>query len=206
MNDPAGDGRLKIDLVRDSAAVVPVLCDDATGLGAVSWDTDADIAGAIAVQDAGPEIGGPGRTTLSTFITNHNTNIYGMTAIGDGVEAAQSLLNASVGYDLQAMCVLTDGNETASKYLSDLTPDELHSRIYAIGVGTPENVNPTALATLTGSNQGFLLMTGAITPDDSFLLTKYFQQILAGVTNTEIVVDPQGWLYRACRRCACRSQ
>jgi subtilisin family serine protease len=194
MNDPAGDGRLKIDLIRDSAAVVPLLCDDGTGVGAVSWDTDADLAGAMAIQDAGAEIGGAGRTALSTFITHHNTNVLGMTAIGDGVEAAQTLLNGAAGYDLEAMCVLTDGNETASKYLADLTPDELHSRIYAIGVGTPENINPSSLATIASSNQGYLLMTGNIDPDDTFLLTKYFQQILAGVTNTEIVVDPQGWV------------
>jgi len=194
MNDPAGDGRLKIDLVRDSAGVVPVLCDDGTGLGAVSWDTDADLPGAMAVEDAGAVSVGAGRTALTTFITNHNTNVLGLTAIGDGVEAAQMLLNGAVGYDLEAMCVLTDGNETASKYLADLTPDELHARIYAIGVGTPENINPTSLATIAGSNSGYLLMTGNIDPDDTFLLTKYFQQILAGVTNTEIVVDPQGWL------------
>ena len=194
MNDPAGDGRLKIDLVKESAAVVPVLCDEGTGLGAVSWDTDADLAGAMAVQDAGAEMGGAGRAALNTFIASHNTNLFGATAIGDGVEAAQSLLDASAGYELEAMCVLTDGNETASKYLADLTSDQLHSRIYAIGVGTPENINPTSLATLTGANDGYLLMTGALTPDDTFLLTKYFQQILAGVTNTEITVDPQGWL------------
>jgi subtilisin family serine protease len=194
MNDPAGDGRLKIELVRDSAAVVPVLCDAGTGLGAVSWDTDADLAGAMAVVDAGAEMGGAGRTTLTTFIENHDTNINGATAIGDAVQAAQSLLNDSSGYDYEAMCVLTDGNETASLYLDELDPDELHSRIYAIGVGTPENINPAALATIAGSNDGYLLMTGNITTDDTFLLTKYFQQILAGITNTEITVDPQGWL------------
>ncbi|MET0650804.1 MAG: S8 family serine peptidase [Pyrinomonadaceae bacterium] len=194
MNDPAGDGRLKIELVRDSAAVVPVLCDDGTGLGGVRWDTDADLAGAMAVEDAGDEIGGAGRTALTTFIENHDTNIYGMTAIGDAVQAGQSLLNDSAGYTHEAMCVLTDGNETESLYLSELDPDELHSRIYAIGVGTPENINPAALATIAGANDGYLLMTGTITADDTFLLTKYFQQILAGVTNTEITVDPQGWL------------
>lgn len=194
MNDPAGDGRLKIELVRDSAAVVPVLSDDGTGLGAVRWDTDADLPGAMTVLDAGPEIGGAGRDALTDFVENHNTNIFGATAIGDAVQAAQSLLNDSAGYDLEAMCVLTDGNETASLYLSDLDPGELHSRIYAIGVGTPENINPGALATIAGSNDGYLLMTGNMTADDSFLLTKYFQQILAGVTNTEITVDPEGWL------------
>lgn len=194
MNEPAGDGRLKIDLVKDSAVVVADLGDDQTGFGAVSWDTDADVAGAMAVQPAGPVMGGAGRAALNAFVAGHNTNLLGMTAIGDAVEAAQSLLDGAAGYDLEAMCVLTDGNETASKYLADLAPSDLHSRVYAIGVGTPENINPASLATLTGATNGFLLMTGNIDADDTFLLTKYFQQILAGVTNTEITVDPQGWL------------
>jgi hypothetical protein len=194
MNDPAGDGRLKIQLVRESATVVPLLADDGTGLGGVRWDTDADLAGAMAVQDAGPEVGGLGRLNLAGFVANHATNPLGLTAIGDAVEAAQALLDGSVGYDSQAMVVLTDGNETAAKYLSQLTPDQLHSRIYAIGVGTAENIQPASLATLTGQQSGYLLMTGAMDADDWFLVTKYFQQILAGVTNTEIVVDPQGIL------------
>ncbi|HEU4887421.1 MAG TPA: S8 family serine peptidase [Thermoanaerobaculia bacterium] len=194
MDDPAGDGRLKIELVRDGAAVVPVICDDGTGLGAVRWDSDADIAGALGVQDAGDEMGGAGRTALADFVNDHTTNIFGATAIGDAVQASQSLLNDSSGYALEAMCVLTDGNETESLYLSELDPDELHSRIYAIGVGTPENINPAALATIAGSTDGYLLMTGNIDDNDTFLLTKYFQQILAGITNTEITVDPQGFL------------
>jgi subtilisin family serine protease len=194
MNDPAGDGRLKIELVRDSSAVVPLLADDSTGLGAVRWDTDADLAGAMSVTDAGPQIGGLGRLSLASFVANHATNVFGLTAIGDAVEAAQTLLDGSAGYDSQAMVVLTDGNETASKFLSDLTPGQLHSHVYAIGVGTAENIQPASLATLTGQQSGYMLMTGAMDADDWFLLTKYFQQILAGVTNTEIVVDPQGIL------------
>jgi subtilisin family serine protease len=194
MNDPAGDGRQKVQLVRDSAAIVPLLADDGTGLGGVRWDTDADLAGAMVVEDAGPEVGGIGRFNLASFVANHATNVLGWTAIGDAVEAAQTLLDGSAGYDAQAILVLTDGNETASKYLNDLTPDQLHSRIYAIGVGTAENIQPASLATLTGQQNGYLLMTGAMDADDWFLLTKYFQQILAGVTNTEIVVDPQGIL------------
>jgi subtilisin family serine protease len=194
MNDSAGDGRLKIQLVRDGAAVVPVLADSETGLGAVRWDTDADLAEAMAVEEAGEESIGLGRIRLTTFISNHATNISGLTAIGDAVEAAQSLLDDATGYDEKAMVVLTDGNETASKYISELSADDLHAQIFAIGVGTPENLNPGALDTLTGLHGGYMVLTGETTVDDQFLLTKYFQQILAGVTNTEIVVDPQGLL------------
>jgi hypothetical protein len=78
--------------------------------------------------------------------------------------------------------------------LNDLTPDELHSRVYAIGVGTPENIQPASLAQLVGQQDGYLLMTGNIDANDTFLLTKYFQQILAGITNSQIVVDPQGFV------------
>ncbi|MBO0950286.1 hypothetical protein [Fibrella forsythiae] len=66
--------------------------------------------------------------------------------------------------------------------------------MFAIGLGTPENIQPTALAQLTGGNNGYILMTGNIGVDDYFLLTKYYQQILAGITNMQIVVDPEGWL------------
>ncbi|QQO56590.1 MAG: S8 family serine peptidase [Thiohalocapsa sp. PB-PSB1] len=195
MDDPAGDGRVKIELVRDGAAVVPVLVRDSeTGLGGVRWATDADLAGAMEVEQAGEEVIGLGRQNLSSFIMNHTTDPFGMTAIGDAVEAAQSLLDDADGYDIKAMVVLTDGNETASKYISELSGADLHSRIYAIGVGTPENLDPIALDTLAGSHGGYMVLTGETTVDDRFLLIKYYQQILAGITNTEIVVDPQGWL------------
>lgn len=195
MDDLAGDGRRKIQVLHDSAVVVSALAQTDTGLGAVSWDTDADVAGAMAVQDAGFEVIGVGRAALSAHISAHATNPAGMTAIGDGVIAAQNLLNAApVGYAVKAMVVLTDGNETESLYLSELPAGTINAQVFAIGLGTPENIQPTALAQLTGGNNGYILMTGTIDANDYFLLTKYYQQILAGVTNMQIVVDPQGWL------------
>lgn len=195
MDDPAGDGRLKIQLLRDSAAVVPALAFEETGLGAVSWASDALIAGATAVAEAGPELFGAGRIALQTHISNHDTDLAGMTAIGDGVLAAQTLLNAAdPSFAVRAMVVLTDGQETASLYLAELPPDSIHGQVYAIGLGTAENIRPAALATLSGERDGYLLMTGAMTADDYFLLAKYYQQILAGVSNQQIIVDPSGWM------------
>ncbi|TAE25424.1 MAG: hypothetical protein EAZ91_19145 [Cytophagales bacterium] len=196
MDDLAGDGRRKIQVLHDSAVVVSALAQTDTGLGAVSWDTDADLAGAMTVQDAGFEIIGVGRADLNAHISGHNTNPAGATAIGDGVLAAQSLLNgASADYAVKAMVVLTDGKETASAYIADLPAGTINGQVFAIGLGTPENIQPSALAQLTGGNNGYILMTGNIGTDDYFLLTKYYQQILAGVTNMQIVVDPEGWLH-----------
>ncbi|ALQ51127.1 S8 family serine peptidase [Nitrosomonas ureae] len=195
MDDPAGDGRLKINVLRDSAVVVASLAQEDTGLGAVSWDTDADIAGAMAIQDAGIEVFGAGRIALQSHISGHVTDPGGWTAIGDGVLAAQDLLDAApASYAVKAMVVLTDGRETESLYLSELPAGSIDGQVFAIGLGTVENIQPAALATLTGDREGYLLMTGAMTSDDYFLLAKYYQQILAGVSNLEIVVDPDGWL------------
>lgn len=195
MDDPAGDGRRKIQVLHNSAVVVSALAQADTGLGAVSWDTDADTAGAMAVQDAGFEGIGLGRAALNAHISGHMTNPAGMTAIGDGVLAAQTLLNgASADYTVKAMVVLTDGNETESLYLSELPSGTINANVFAIGLGTAENIQPAALSQLVGGTNGYILMTGTISTDDYFLLTKYYQQILAGVTNMQIVVDPQGWL------------
>jgi len=195
MNANAGDGRKRIEVLRDSAIVVPALAEEDTGLGAVAWDTDADLAGAMAVTDAGLEAIGAGRIALNAKVANHQTNINGMTAIGDAVLAAQSLLDdASPDYAVKAMVVLTDGQETESLYLSELPAGAIGANVFAIGLGTAEEIQPNALATLTAGRQGYLLMTGAMTADDYFLLAKYYQQILAGVTNSEIVVDPDGYL------------
>ncbi|MBO0950285.1 S8 family serine peptidase [Fibrella forsythiae] len=115
MDEFAGDGRRKIQVLRDSAVVVAALAQTDTGLGAVSWDSNADVAGAMPVQDAGFAGIGVGRNALSTHISAHNTNLAGMTAIGDGVLAAQNMLNAAPnapgGYSVKAVVVLTDGRE-----------------------------------------------------------------------------------------------
>ena len=93
------------------------------------------------------------------------------------------------------MIVLTDGQETASKYIADVTPLLTTEHVFAIGMGTAEQVQPAALNALTNGTGGYLLMTDAMGDDDLFRLTKYYLQILAGVTNTDIVLDPEGYLH-----------
>jgi hypothetical protein len=71
---------------------------------------------------------------------------------------------------------------------------EINEKTYAVGLGTPQNTSAAALQTISGNNGGFLLVTGAIGTDNRFLLQKYFLQILAGVSNAEVVLDPDGQL------------
>jgi hypothetical protein len=91
------------------------------------------------------------------------------------------------------MVVFTDGHENRPKFLADVM-GLINERVYAIGLGTAEQIQPAALSALTNGTGGYLLLTGEITEDNLFLLTKYYLQILAGVTNHDIVLDPEGWL------------
>jgi hypothetical protein len=89
--------------------------------------------------------------------------------------------------------VLTDGVENRSRMISDVASD-INEFTYAVGLGQPQNISVSALQTISGNNGGYLLVTGAIGTDNRFMLQKYFLQILAGISNAQIVLDPSGQL------------
>lgn len=192
MDAVSGVGSLtRMEVLRNAAPLFVHLLDDADGIGVVRFDTDAAVA--QAVQAAGGQIAGPGRTNALAAIAGHATNPAGLTAIGDGVEAAAGLLDAAAGFAHKATVVFTDGHETADKRIADVA-DLVGSRVFAVGLGTADQLDPGALQDLADGTGGFLMLTGNPGPDDQILLQKYFAQILAGVTNAEIVVDPQGFV------------
>lgn len=181
----------RIQVLRNAAPLFVQLLDPTDGVGVVRFDTDA--VEAEPVQVAGPEIGGVGRSDAMTAIHNHVTNPAGMTAIGDGVEAAATQLAAVPAFTDTATVVFTDGHETEAKYISEVT-DLINSKVFAVGLGTAEQLDPVALDDLTASTGGYLLLTGNAGSDDVLLLQKYFAQIIAGVSNNEIIVDPDGFV------------
>ena len=52
--------------------------------------------------------------------------------------------------------------------------------MFAIALGTADQIQPSALMELTNGTGGYLLLTGAIGADDLFRLSKYYLQMLAG--------------------------
>jgi hypothetical protein len=190
MNDDAGDGRKRIDVLHDSAPPFVDLIQEHNGVGIVSFDHNVtDVMSIQAVGPASPF--DPVRVAAKAAISNHQTNINGMTAIGSAVEHAHNLLASVTGYAQKAMIVLTDGQETAPKYISQVQ-SSITDRVFAIGLGTLQEINPVALTQLTNGTGGYIVMTGTLNQDDYFVLSKYYLQILAGVTNQQIVVDPDG--------------
>jgi len=148
------------------------------------------------VEVAGPISGGAGtgRDALRTAIDTYEPNPAGNTATGDGIEFAKAVLDETTGYDNRAMIVLTDGKDTASKTVGEVADGVINEAVFAIGMGTAEQINPETLETLAGATGGHMLMTGLLTEDDTFLLEKFYLQILAGITNNDIIIDPEGRL------------
>jgi len=180
------------DVLKFSAPMFVYVLQEHNGIGVIDFDHDA--YSRMDVEEAGPISGiDPARNHANTAIFNHAPNPNGWTAIGDAVELAQNKLTAAAGYDHRAMIVFTDGNETAAKYISDVLP-LINDRVFAIALGTGDKIQPAALNALTNGSGGYLLLTGDMNSDDYFLLSKYYLQILAGATNTNIVLDPEGMI------------
>ena len=196
MNDDAGDGITKVAKLREAAhAFIDIMLPN-DGIGLVRFNDAAQRI--MEVEDAGAAPGGAGRVNAGTHIDGGDLTPSGATSIGDGVvNGRDMLLDAQAAptpdYDGTAMVVLTDGQWNTPPSLASVS-GSINATTFAVGLGLPSNISVPALTTLCQGHQGYLLITGALTADQSMRLSKYFLQILAGVTNAQIVVDPAGVL------------
>lgn len=85
--------------------------------------------------------------------------------------------------------------ENQPRWIADVAA-EISETTYAVGLGQPQNISVPGLQTISGNNGGYTLVTGSITADNRFRLQKYFLQILAGINNADVVLDPDGLLAR----------
>jgi hypothetical protein len=183
---------LRNDVLKFAAPHFVEVIQENNGIGIVAFDHDAYDRMAVATVGPGGVVD-PTRVAAKTTITAHAPNPNGSTSIGDGVENAHNMLQPASVYNHKAMVVLTDGHENTAKFLADVQP-MINERVFAIGLGTAEEIDPVALTKLTNDTGGYLLLTGTMGPDNLFRLSKYYLQILAGVTNQNIVLDPEGYL------------
>jgi hypothetical protein len=119
----------------------------------------------------------------------------GSTSIGSGLEAAVEVLaDSATGqgpFDTEAVLVLSDGKENRQPFIRDVD-SLITADTFAVGIGIPAELNVEALSALTEGLDGYLVMTGAPDNDQETRLKKYFLQILASVSNAEVVLDPHG--------------
>lgn len=196
MDHPSGIGTAKrIDVLRFSAGIMIDVLHEDNGLGIVGFDHDPhDVFAFRGPVGPPPSPTNPfdqDRTDMRSAINNFDPNPSGNTAIGDGIERALLRLDPVTGYDSKSIIVFTDGKETASKRVNEVA-DLIDDRVFAIGLGKAENVEPATLNEVTASNDGYMLLADDLGTDSIFKLAKYFLQIQAAVNNQEIVVDPDG--------------
>lgn len=193
MSEDRGDGQSKRDSLAEAASIfVDVMLED-DGVGVVRYNQDADPLQAVTPLGDPADPFDTGRADTKALFTGSELDPDGATSIGDGIFEGRQLLDDASGYDLESLVVLTDGKENRERWISDVA-GEIDERTYSVGLGTPDNTSAPALQAVSGNHGGFLLITGEIDTDNRFLLQKYFLQILAGISNAEIVLDPEGSL------------
>ncbi|VAX37690.1 hypothetical protein MNBD_UNCLBAC01-292 [hydrothermal vent metagenome] len=192
--DSGIEGQRRIDVLRYSANILVDVIQEGNGMGIVAFDQDPHNVLIPVVGPLGEPSGiDPDRSNIRTSINTFNYNPSGVTSIGDGIERASTQLSPVAGYDNKAIVVLTDGEENEEKYISEVS-DLINEKVFAVGLGTAANINPNALTEVCNNTGGYTLLTDQLDNDSYFKLAKYFLQILAGITNEDVVVDPDGWI------------
>jgi hypothetical protein len=157
----------------------------------VRYNQDAQSLKGITALGPPGELFGP-RQDVKDIINGPDLLPSGATSIGDGIFSGRDILTAAPSsFDVKALVVMTDGKENRERWIADVAP-QIDEFTYSVGLGRPENTSAPALQALSGNHGGYLLVTGPITSDNRFILQKYFLQILAGLSNAETVLDPDG--------------
>ena len=204
MNDTAGtSGLLRIDLLKDAALKFVELIDAGHGIAVVRFDhnayppNDPTWPGLDITPIVSDSIFDGGRIDARDAVTAHATNVNGWTSVGDGLVQGRNVLTAvpDADFNFKALIILTDGLENREQWLADVG-GSIDNRTFAIGLGNETQVNTFALQTIANGTGGYLLLTGLLSSsiDDFFRLSKFFLQIMAGVTNNNIIVDPNGFI------------
>ena len=193
MSDDSGDGVTKIQSLREAASIFVDVMLEGDAASVVRFNQTADLLAGVTTLGSASDPFDAGRSAVKNILSSSQLDPGGSTSIGAGIQTGRQALNAAPGFDVDSLVVLTDGMENTAPFIADVSAD-INALTYSVGFGTPENISVAALQAISGNNGGYLLITGAISGDNRFLLQKYFLQILAGISNAEIVLDPQGYL------------
>ncbi len=183
----------RIDVLHQAATQFVQLAQDTSrqgdAVGMVSFDHNAYPGAPVTTNT------GTGFDLAPVITAIQNLHPAGATSVGNGVALGRNTLNPVTGFTQKAMVVFTDGLENTSLYIADVM-GSINDRTFAIGLGTAQQVSAGALTALANNTGGRLLLSGQLSPsiDDFFRLNKFFMQVLAGVTNTNIVTDPSGYI------------
>jgi hypothetical protein len=193
MSEDRGDGQSKHESLKLAASTFVDVMVEGDGVGIVRFNENAQPLQQVLTLGSGG-LSDVNRGATKDIINGNALNPDGATSIGDGIFEGRGILNSTTTpFDVKSLLVLSDGVENSPRTIAQVAA-EINEFTYAVGFGKPQNISVPALQNISGNNGGYLLITGAIDTNNRFLLQKYFLQILAGISNAEIVLDPQGHL------------
>jgi hypothetical protein len=193
MSEDRGDGQSKHASLQQACGIFVDVMLEGDGIGLVSFNQTATVLQPITALGDG-SLSDINRGNTKDIINGNGLDPNGSTSIGNGIQAGRGILDSSPQpFDVKSLVVLTDGMENTSLFIADVA-SSINEFTYSIGLGKPQDISVPALQSISGNNGGYLLVTGSIGTDNRFLLEKYFLQILAGVSDAEIVLDPNGLL------------
>lgn len=182
----AGGTSTRSSLMKTAVGVFATLMRPTDEIGIVSFDDQ--VASLLPMTDQSS-----GLVQVITILVGNGLDPRGATGIGIGIQEGNTVLTGADPSFNKAMLVLTDGNENVHPYINELPPGTITTKTYAIGFGLPGEVSAPVLNQITNNTNGDLIVTGNITTEEQrFLLTKYFVQVLNGINNNQIILDPQG--------------
>ena len=182
----AGGTSTRSTLLKNAVSVFNTLMLPNDEIALVSFDDQ--VAAPVTMQ----AVSGAG---VAGVLAGNALDPRGDTWIGGGILEGVNQLGAAT-HTYKSILVLTDGNENVHPYVHELPAGTLTDRTYAIGFGLPGDVSDVVLNQITQNTHGDLIITGNIsTAEQGFNLTKYFVQMLAGITRMNVILDPQGSLF-----------
>ena len=191
MNEDRGDGLgTKNQSLRQAAQVFVDVMLEGDKVSLVAFNQDAVPIEPLTVLGDPTDPTDPGRVAIAAAIAGPGLDAGGATSIGDGIHVGRLSL-AGAATDVSTLVVLTDGKQNQPLWIADVAAD-IDERTYAIGLGTAANTSATELQSVAGNHGGYLLVTGPISGANTFVLQKYFLQVLCGISNAQVVLDPSG--------------
>lgn len=186
MAAPAGDSSTKASLLRTAVSVFNGLMMPDDEIALVSFDDLIETPAPMQAVSA---------NSVQPVLDGTDLEPRGLTCVGGGIlQGAVELDSAS--HTNRSMIVLTDGIQNVPPDVEDLPAGTITNRTYAIGFGLPQEFDAAVLQQITANTHGDLVITGNISTDEQeFNLTKYFVQVLAGVSRMDVLLDPQGILH-----------
>jgi len=194
-------GATRLQLLQEAAGYFVSLVKAGNGVGLVRFDHEAYAPGhpsfggiAVTPISSNDEFD-PGRVQVAAKVGSHATNPFGATSVGAGIELAHDELLPVGGFEKKALLVFTDALENTSPMIADAL-GSVTVPTFAVGLGSSDQVDTAALTAVAEGTGGTVSLSDHLAADveSRFRLNKLFLQILAGVNNTDVVVDPNGVL------------